>query len=159
MTKLTRSDKKLLSDINTHGWHVLKIMGDDNGPGFCYSVGLFKTFKHPEILIIGLKLDLAHTLINNIGEDIRTGKNFLSGQFYKDILDGYECLMLDVNKDYYDQYFGYAKWYYKNNDFPVLQCIYPTVKGVFPWDKFWPNEIKNLQPVLGQLSTNITNET
>lgn len=67
---MTTADKKLLSDIDSHGWHVLKIMDDDNGSSFCYSVGLFKTFNHPEIIIIGLKPDLAHTLINNIGEDI-----------------------------------------------------------------------------------------
>jgi hypothetical protein len=149
--------EKLISDIDTHGWHVLKVMADDSGPGFCYSVGLHKTFNHPEILIIGLKLELAHLLINNIGHDIKEGRTFLSGQFYTGILDNFKCLLLDVNKIYYDEYFGYAKWYYTNNDFSVLQCIYPTVKGVFPWDNNWPIDIKNLQPILGQLSKDITN--
>ena len=155
---MTTSDEKLLKDIDSHGWHVLKIMEDDNGPGFCYSVGLFKTFNHPEIIIIGLKLDLAHLLINNIGEDIRSGKTFSSGKFYKDILDSYECLMLEADKKFYKDYLGYAKWFYENENFPVLQCIYPTIKGVFPWDKSWPDNIKNLQPLLGQPSSDITNE-
>lgn len=70
---MDKGDKKLLDDIDEFGWHVLKVLEDDNGPGFCYSVGLFKTFGHPEIIIVGLKLDLAHTLINNIGHDIKNG--------------------------------------------------------------------------------------
>ena len=152
MSELTSSDKKLLDNVENYGWHVLKIMEDEKGPGFTYSIGLYKNFNHPEIIMIGLNLDLAHTLINNIGEDIRAGKEFKSGEFYTDILDGFNCLMVEVDKDYYDEYFGYGKWFYKNSDFPVLQCIYPTVKGVFPWEKEWPENIKDLQPILGKLS-------
>jgi len=70
---LDEGEKKLVADIEELGWHVLKVLEDDNGPGFVYSVGLFKTFNHPEIIIVGLKLDLAHILINNIGVDIKNG--------------------------------------------------------------------------------------
>jgi hypothetical protein len=96
--------KKLIDDIREFRWHVLKVLGDDSGPGFAYSVGLFKTFNHPEIIIIGLKLDLAHILINNIGEDIKKGKQYHSGQLYTDILDDFKCLMLDVSKENYKEY-------------------------------------------------------
>lgn len=152
MEELTEGDKKLLEDIEKFGWHVLKVSEDDQGPGFCFSVGLFKTFKHPEIFIIGLKADLAHVLINNIGEEIRRGMNYKSGVFYPEIIDGFDCLMIEISQKYYNEYLGYANWYYKDKEFPVLQCIYPTVKGAFPWQKEWPKEIKDLQPILGNLS-------
>ena len=45
-------DDKVLSDIEEYGWHVVKVMEDNSGPGFCYSIGLFKTFGHPEIMIV-----------------------------------------------------------------------------------------------------------
>lgn len=146
---MDKGDKKLLDDIDEFGWHVLKVLEDDNGPGFCYSVGLFKTFGHPEIIIVGLKLDLAHTLINNIGHDIKNGIKYQSGQFYTDILDNFKCLMIEVSKKHYKEYVGYGLWYYKDDNFPLLQCIYPTVKGVYPWDKNWPADIVDLQPILG----------
>lgn len=152
MAELTQGDKKLLADIDEFGWHVLKVMEDDQGPGFCYSVGLFKTFNHPEIIIVGLKLDLAHLLINNIGEDIKNGRTYQSGQFYPDILTNFDCLMLQATEDNYDEYFGYGQWYYNGADFPVLQCIYPTVKDVYPWEADWPTEIQSLQPILGDLT-------
>jgi len=146
---LDKGDKKLIDDIGQFGWHVLKVLEDDNGPGFAYSVGLFKTFKHPEIIIIGLKLDLAHILINNIGEDIKKGKRYESGQLYNNILDDFKCLMFDVPKEKYKKYVGYGLWYYEGDNFPLLQCIYPTVNGIYPWEKEWPEDIIDLQPILG----------
>jgi hypothetical protein len=146
---LDNGDKKLIDDIGKFGWHVLKVLEDDNGPGFAYSVGLFKTFKHPEIIIIGLKPDLAHILINNIGEDIKKGTQYQSGQLYTDILGDFKCLMLDVPKESYKKYVGYGLWYYEGDKFPLLQCIYPTVKGIYPWEKEWPEDIIDLQPILG----------
>ncbi|MBK8110785.1 MAG: DUF4262 domain-containing protein [Saprospiraceae bacterium] len=146
---LDNGDKKLVSDIAQFGSHVLKVMEDDNGPGFAYSVGLFKTFNHPEIIIIGLKPDLAHILINNIGEDIKKGKQYQSALLYTDILDDFKCLMLDVPRESYKKYVGYGLWYYEGDKFPLLQCIYPTVKGIYPWEKEWPEDIIDLQPILG----------
>lgn len=151
MTELTQGDKKFLADVDNFGWIVLKVMEDDQGPGFCYSVGLYKSFKHPEIVIIGLKPDLAHLLINNMGEDIKNGKIYLSSQYYPHILDNFDCLMLTVSIENYDEYFGYGRWYYQGTEFPVLQCIYPSVKGFYPWETGWPADIRDLQPVLGDL--------
>jgi len=155
MTDMSQGEKKILKDIENYGWHVLKIMEDEQGPGFCYSIGFYMTFNHPEIVIVGLKPDLAHLLINNIGEDLKKGKTYRSGQFYSGILDNVDCLMLQVAENNYDEYFGYGLWYYKGNDFSALQCIYPTVNGIYPWENDWPDSIKNLQPILGSLEEGI----
>jgi len=148
---LTDGDKTLLSDIESVGWHVLKVLEDEKGPGFAYSVGLFKTYQHPEIIIIGLKLDLAHLLINNISEEVKKGKRYQPEQLYTDILDDFKCLMLNVHKEHYHQYVGYVKWYYAGNNFPLMQCLYPTVKGIYPWENEWPEDLRNLQPILGDI--------
>ncbi len=148
---MDKGDEKLLADIEEFGWHVLNITEDESGPRFSYSVGLFKTFGHPEIIIIGLKHELAHVLINNIGHDIKSGKKYQSGQFYADILDNFDCLMIDVKKEHFREHVGYGGWYYKGDNFPLLQCIYPTVKGIYPWDKNWPEDIRYLQPILGDI--------
>jgi hypothetical protein len=152
MEEVSIRDKQLLADIEKHGWLVFKVLEDDKGPGFCYSVGLFKKFNHPEILIVGLDLDIAHELINEIGEYIGKGRNYESGRLYADILDDFNCLMLSVDKKYFREYFGYALWFYKSDSFPVLQCIYPTIKGIYPWEKEWPKDLIQIQPVLGNLT-------
>src|SRR5207248_113073 len=37
--------KKLLADVERVGWHVVLVRPDEEGPGFGYTVGVFKTFK------------------------------------------------------------------------------------------------------------------
>src|SRR5688572_24743948 len=109
---LDTGEQKLIDSVDQVGWHVMKVLEDDKGPGFAYSIGLYKTFNHPEIIIVGLKLDLAHILINDIGEDIKKGLKFESGKFYDNILDDFKCLLLNVNKEFYKEYVGYGRWYY-----------------------------------------------
>lgn len=147
MKELAPDEKKLIDDIAEYGWHVLNVQGDESGPGFCYSVGLHKTFGAPELLVIGLPPDVAHEIINIIGDDIASGKKYESGRYYSDIIEGYDCYMTSVDKSFYKEYFGYGIWYYKNEDFPVLQCIYPDKDNVFPWD--WSDEERLFQPILG----------
>jgi hypothetical protein len=144
-------DQKLLNDIAEYGWHVVKVPEDEVGPGFGYSIGLYKTFGHPEIIIIGLKLDLIHSIINGIAEDIRNGKVFPPGQYYSALIKGFDCYFTRVEKKYYDEYIGYAKWYFGGTHFPLTQCIYPTIYGVYPWQKQWPEENQKFQPVLGKI--------
>ena len=150
MTSSKKSDNIITSDINTYGWHVVKVLGDSEGPQFGYSIGFYESFGHSEIIIVGLDLDLIHSLINSMGESVQKGSTYKHGNFYPDLLQGYECYFTDVAKNYYDNYLGRAQVYYQNDHFPVLQCIYPTVKGIYPWDKNWPDEIKTLQPLLGE---------
>jgi len=151
LTDQNPRDKKLREDIESYGWQVVKVMEDDKGPGFCYSIGLYQTFRHPEIIILGLKPDLGHVLINNIGEDIKNGKTYQAGQFYRDILVDYKCFMLNASAEYFDEYLGCAQSFYQAKDFPLLQCVYPTLKGIYPWENDWPKEIRDLQPLLGEI--------
>jgi Domain of unknown function (DUF4262) len=149
--KLKQIDEKLANDIEKYGLQVLHVFADETGPGFSYSIGLFETYNHPEILIIGLKQELLHRLINNMAEDIKNGKTYIPLNFYPDILDGFLCYIVKVDADYYDAYVGQAQRYYQEVDFPLIQCIYPTVKGIYPWEKDWPEEIKDLEPILGEV--------
>jgi hypothetical protein len=86
-----------------------------------------------------------------MAEDIKKGKRFSALNYYPDILDDFKCYFVDVNLSDYDAYVGQAQRYYGSDDFPLLQCIYPTVKGIYPWEDKWPESIKNLQPILGPL--------
>ena len=143
---------KLLNDIEKHGLQVMHVLDDGASPAFSYSIGLFQTYKHPEIIIVGLKQELSHVLINNMAEDIKNGKVFEPLNYYTEILDDYKCYIVKVSPENYDEYVGQAQRYYKNDDFPLVQCIYPTTKGIFPWEKNWPENIKDLQPILGEIN-------
>ena len=136
------SEQKVLDDIREFGQHVLAVAEDDEGPGFIYSIGLFENYAHPEIIIIGLRQELAHLLINNIAFDIKEGKTFSPGEFHEGVLDDFLCYFAAVHPEHYRDFVGWARWYYGGDDFPLVQCIYPTTNGVFPWEKDFPENSK-----------------
>ena len=141
-------DRKLLSDIDRVGWHVVMIPEEDGTPGWSFSVGLFKAFKHPEVVLFGLPLELSGEVINGIGADIQKGKRFESGQEYPDILDGVLCTFRPVVQRWYRPFLGYAGWYYRGGKCPVLQCIWPDKQQHYPCQPKFKKGWLGAQPLL-----------
>jgi hypothetical protein len=141
-------EKKLVSDIEEFGWHVIKIAEDDEGPAFAYSIGLFKTFGHPEIIVFGLDVDLMHRMINLIGEEVRHGRRFADEEAASGVLEGYDVRFKYVARRHYHEHVGYARWFYKGDDFPLLQCLWPDKKGRFPTDSDFARALRPRQPLL-----------
>ena len=77
----TARDRKVITDVEEFGWHVAMIPEDDGGAGFAFSIGLYKNFNHPEIVIIGLGIETMHGMINVIGEEVREGRPFAPSGF------------------------------------------------------------------------------
>ena len=44
----------ILKDIDEHRLHIAFVESDGYCPRFGYSIGLYKEFNHPELIIIGL---------------------------------------------------------------------------------------------------------
>lgn len=143
--------ERIKSDIEKFSCHIINVIEDDDNPEFTYTVGFYEKFKKPEIIIIGLKQELAHTLLNNIAFDLENGKSYEAGKFYEGVLDDFLCYFGEVPKSEYKEYVGYALWYYEGDNFPLLQLIYPTVKGIFPWQKSLPEDAKFFMRTLIEL--------
>lgn len=135
-------EKKCLDDIRNTGVHIMHVFEDDKGPAFSYSIGLFETYAHPEIIFIGLKHELAHVLVNNMAFDIKEGRTFTSGEYHEGILDDFLCYVGDVKKQFYRSYVGWDIWYYQGDDFPLVQVVFPTVSGKFVWEKDFPEDAR-----------------
>jgi hypothetical protein len=133
-------EEKVISDVKKNGLSIMHVLGDEEYPRFSYSIGLFENYLHPEILIIGLKHDLAQILINNMAHDIKHGKVFTAKEYHEDVLDNFLCYFDVVPKSEYKDHVGWAIWFYEGTDFPLIQCVYPTVEGKFPWDKDFPKD-------------------
>lgn len=148
----TDAEQKIIDDVKEHGWHVMKVMEEAGLPPFAYSIGFFENYRHPEIIVFGLDLDLMHAMINFAGQDIKNGKRFESRGFYSDLIASYDCWFTDVPVEHCSKA-GWAVWYYKNRDFPLRQCIWPTTQGIYPWEKDYPKDLHKRQPILGDIST------
>jgi hypothetical protein len=143
-------EAKIVSDIEAVGWHVVLIPEDEEGPSFAYSIGLFRTFGHPEVIVLGLDPDLMHPMINLIGDQVRQGHRFADGEAASGILDGYDVTFRSVARRHYPEHFGYAHWYHKGADFPALQCLWPDRHGRFPTDAGYAEALRARQPLLAE---------
>ena len=148
---LPAPDAKVLTDIETCGWHVVRVFSQpgDEAPEWAYSIGLFHSFGHPEVIVFGLPLDRCHRIINEVGSGIKAGKKYESGPEYDDVLaDPYKCVFRPVRQRYYRDHVGYALWFYEKDPFLLLQCFWPDKKGLFPWAADCNSYVKDAQPLL-----------
>jgi hypothetical protein len=141
-------DRKLLADVERHGWHVIGVEEDEEGPAFAYSIGLYRSFGHPEMIVFGLPVQVMHRIINAVGEEVRSGERFEHLDESGEVLDGYNLAFRTVERRHYADYFGYARWYYGGDDFPAFQCVWPDAAHHYPWHPEFPAALAQRQPLL-----------
>jgi hypothetical protein len=134
------NEKRALQDIEEYGCHILHVLEEGEYPRFSYSIGIQKSTGQPEIIVTGLKREFAHTLINNYNNRVKSGEVFEINSCYSGFLGNCDVTFKLVDKKHYPEYFGWAKWLYKEDNFNVLQLIYPSTSGVWPWDKNAPDD-------------------
>jgi hypothetical protein len=151
-TDYSTPDRKLLMDVQAYGWHVTGVFAKKGGlgPGYwAYSIGLFHSFGHPEVIVYGLKLENCMDVINEIGRQVKMGKHFEITSEYKDILtDPYQCAFRLVQLKCYGDYLGTALWFYESDSFPAMQCFWPDNSGKLPWDEECSPDVRTAQPFL-----------
>lgn len=139
----------ILKNIEEYGLHIAFIESDGYCLKFGYSIGLYKAFNHPELIVIGLDLESTGAIINNIKDKIEKGTKFLEGINYPDFLHHHPVQFVDVKKAHYPDYLGYAGWYYDNSlNFPTFQVVWPDNEGLFPWEAGFNEKFKFQQPLL-----------
>jgi len=143
-------DRKLLSDVESVGWYVVGIHEDKSGPQYCFSVGLYFTFGHPEILVMGLPHPVAHKIINLAAGHIASGRFFRPRESTDVLAEGLSCSFVSVALAHYEEYLGYGIWFYRKLEqpFPVLQLVWPDKQGHLPWDSGYDDRLKKLQRLL-----------
>lgn len=114
-------------------WEVFLIPEDEEGPAFAFTLGLYRSFQHPEVLIMGLPLEAMHPILNGIGEQVGAGCQFSEGTLAPNILEGYNCTFRTIDRGNYAEVLGAAIESYRGKEFPALQCFWPDREGHFPW--------------------------
>ena len=49
-------DRKLMADVDDHGWHVVGINPQPGQKSWAFSVGLWHTLRSPELAMFGLRM-------------------------------------------------------------------------------------------------------
>lgn len=143
-----KAKEAILNDIDKFGVHWALVPADNYLPAFVYTIGLYKTYRHPEVIIFGLPVPVLQTLINISCQLVQKGKKINPGSEYSDFLEGYNVSCLNALQTYYPYYVGYACWFYKSADFPLIQLVWPDKQHRFPWETEFNPDWKFLQPLL-----------
>ena len=141
-------EQNALDNIEKYGCHILQVMEEGNEPPFSYSIGLVTTYQKPDLCVIGLKESMAKFVINEYALLLKNGENFEIKKWYSGFLGGFDVCFENVDKKYFRQYFGWGIWYYKGVEFQMLQLIYPTTSGIYPWAEQAPQDFLEWQPIL-----------
>lgn len=134
--------------IEKFGLSVVMLQSTGYLPSFTYSVGLWQTYNHPEIICFGLKTDLMHAIINDVADLIKKGEKIKSDLEYNNIFKDSIAVFLDVDKRSIGDYFGVAIDYYNSKGFPALQLIWTDRNNKFPWESDFQEDFKYFQPLL-----------
>ena len=145
---MTDADTETQLHIERFGCSVNHILAEGELPPFSFSVGIEATSSAPEVVVVGLKKDLAHFIVNEYNRRVRAGESFVPGQRYKGFLEGFEVAAEAVDRAHYKEYFGYNLRYYCGDNFRVLQLVYPNRSGVWPWQVEADSWFKAWQPLL-----------
>ena len=140
--------------IQETGLSILHVMEgqDPDTPEWSYTIGLWHSYGHPEILVVGLRPSLTQILLNNLRFSIASeGRSFGDGTIATDVIDGYVCHFKTIPAAKYDDFFTGDEWFYGNADFPAVQMLWPNTSGVYPWDVAADDYLRWVQPILTQL--------
>jgi hypothetical protein len=142
---------KAKADIEKLGWHIVGVKGQ-GGPGFLFTIGLWKSYKHPEILLFAPSEDpsnMANPLVALV-KQVAAGETLKSGDLLGKVFRDQEGAVRDVLRQWLSSFMGTAGGVYGNWDFPVIQVYWPDKAGLFPWQSGFNPDLYPLQPVLYQ---------
>ena len=141
-------DQTTLENIARFGCSVLHVPEEDDLPPFSFSVGITKTAAAPELIVIGLRQELAQTLINDYYQRVRAGEAFRAGERYAGFLEEFDVALERVAESFYEEYLGYNLGFYEGANFEALQLIYPNTEGIWPWEPEADAWFQARQPLL-----------
>jgi Domain of unknown function (DUF4262) len=135
----------LLAIIVAHGWcvrHVAPRVGEEGKP-FAYTIGL-TALGHPEFLVTGLPQKAAHSFLNLLGEEVRSGRVFRAQTHAYDLTESEKPIAFVEVEDTseltaVEQVYGVVD---------ALQMVWCDSAGRLPWDNGFANT-PDSQPLLG----------
>ncbi|MEV6492954.1 DUF4262 domain-containing protein [Actinoplanes sp. NPDC051633] len=131
--KMDERDRDIAAKITGYGWASRGVLGDDQSPPWAYSIGLWHTFRSPEVSVFGLPYDVGMEVVNVLGGLVRDGERLRPGR-RGDVLNGYDVSLRPAHPGWYPQFFGTALDFYVLPPVPIVQALWPDTQGRFPGD-------------------------
>lgn len=147
--ELDPADREFLAQIREHGWFGTRVVDlEKQETDFTYSTGFYHSLGHPEIIVFSLPKQVSHDILWDIYRDIREGNVPKPETRLPGIFGNHQAVLLPVSRDFYAEYLGWSRWFYRGDDFPCLQLVWPDRAGLFPWQSEFDPAFARDQPDL-----------
>jgi len=144
-------EEHIIETADKFGWYVAKFNATEYLPSFAYTIGLWKNYKHPELIIFGLMADTLHSILNVGGDIVKRGNKLDANQKSDELFENSKAFILEVNQKNLKDYFGYGIWF-NNGNFPAYQIVWTDRNQTFPWEENFQKEFIHRQPLLDRNS-------
>jgi hypothetical protein len=144
---LEPGDLRLLADVADRGWHTALSAPGASTP-HAFSIGLFRSFDHPEVAVLGLLAGDGAAVVDRIAARVRDGERFGPEDVVDGLIEGRTVAFRGIPPRRFPSWLGHAVWYHDGARFPALQAIWSDATGRFPWDPWFPRGAREAQPVL-----------
>jgi hypothetical protein len=142
-------DAEVLGDVRARGWHA--VVASDGvrparGPGrarvlrhpvceagLAYTAGLWRTWGHPEIALVGA-WPQARELLGAVVAAVRAGAAFAPGDTSDEVLARHPVAFAAVSERSRDTLLTYATWLHGGAAFGAVQLLVPDAEGRAPDD-------------------------
>src|SRR5258708_21264156 len=130
-------EARLREDVEKYGWHIIHGREEHGIPGWSYTIGLSETQASPELIVVGLKDNVAQYLLNEGARRLKESSHPLDGHRESGLLADVVCEFRNVEQRWLRQVMGYAIWFYGGDEFRALQCVFPRLNNPFPCVKMF----------------------
>jgi hypothetical protein len=147
-SQLDEQERNFVENIREHGWYRMSVFADDQGPAFSYTTGFYLKFGFPELIVFSFRSELAHEVLWDVYRDLEAGRRYPVGSRVSDLFGNSNAYLLPVSQKHYATHLGWSRWFYRGDDFPCLQLLWPDRLGLFPWQTGASEDFKFSQPDL-----------
>ncbi|MCA8989994.1 MAG: DUF4262 domain-containing protein [Planctomycetaceae bacterium] len=124
---------RIAQNVERFGWSCLAI--PDGQPPFTYTVGLMKSFEHPELIIMG-RLEDGGRILAALVAAIQDGARIDQPQEYE-LLKGFPIATRPVDETQHELYLGYAMGFLREcgriGELEAVQVFFPDAEGRYPF--------------------------
>jgi hypothetical protein len=140
-------DRVRLDMIEKHGFCFNPVFV--NNTTLVYTAGLFRTFHHPEIFVMGYEAHHAFNLIGMVFERIKGGDRFADAMVIDDLLEGDLFAIRPLLQSSVYENSGIGQRFV--GEFPGVQLFFSDENCLFPWDEGCDPRSTRLQTSLLQV--------
>lgn len=151
---VSKAQKKIIFNVRTYDFHIVAIREEEDTPQFFYTIGLYSQYRHPELLIMGLNVNVAYDILSRAHQFIKGGGS-IAPWMTLNTLSSMTLRSVPIDPSNYSRFLGFGMWFYRSlgrsrqDTFPAIELVWPDIgSGAFPWENGYDTGFFDAQELL-----------